>query len=158
MDHSCARGGCAGKKIRTAEPLSQAPGARRGYTQDTRGIQQQHPPAVVSAAMETGQETDDTAAAAAASVASTIQRREKPLPPPGDIPSPPASSAHKYRIELKERVVRADFSKCSSNRCVFCGVVLAAAWRVCLASIVSVIVGEESKVWPNSSWTRSQTS
>lgn len=44
------------------------------------------------------------------------------LPPPGDIPSPPASSAHKYRIDVKERVVRADFSSSSSARlgCVFC--------------------------------------
>jgi len=40
------------------------------------------------------------------------------LPPPGDIPKPPACSAHKYKIDVKERVVRADFSSSSSNRCV----------------------------------------
>lgn len=40
------------------------------------------------------------------------------LPPPGDIPTPPACSAHKYKIDVKERLVRADFSS-GSNRCVW---------------------------------------
>ncbi|CAN0011675.1 unnamed protein product, partial [Ectocarpus sp. 4 AP-2014] len=32
------------------------------------------------------------------------------MQPPGDIPGAPAATAHKYRIDLKNRVVRADFS------------------------------------------------
>lgn len=39
---------------------------------------------------------------------------EQGLPPPNDIPTPPASCAHKYRIDVVERLVRADFS--SSRR------------------------------------------
>lgn len=70
---------------------------------------QEHYRCTCQDSMETGQEKDKAAA-----VASTI-RLEKLLPP-GDIPSPPSSSAHKYKIDLKERVVRADFSKCSASR------------------------------------------
>ena len=40
----------------------------------------------------------------------TSQIVEQELPPPDDIPTPPASCAHKYRIDVVERLVRADFS------------------------------------------------
>lgn len=33
------------------------------------------------------------------------------MQPPSDIPGPPAATRHKYRIDLRDRIVRADFSK-----------------------------------------------
>ena len=38
------------------------------------------------------------------------QLTERGLLPPDDIPTPPASCSHKYRIDVVERLVRADFS------------------------------------------------